>query len=106
MDTAIAVARNAASRWRKEATQRLRISQHDPVSETLQYCAAEIEEEMRALDAPGAMRTVEQYAKDHAVTPQTVRNWIRRGQLKADRTPHGYMIQHTAQRQRVKRAAA
>lgn len=96
--TPIAAAKGLATAWRGEAEQRRRISRHDPVAETLDYCAAELLEQMRQLDAPGAAATVEQYAADHGVTPQTCRNWIHRGELDAVRTPHGWRIPRTARR--------
>ncbi len=43
---------------------------------------------------------VEDYAALRDVTPQTVRNWIRRGELKAHDSGHGYMINRNAKRQR------
>jgi DNA-binding transcriptional MerR regulator len=41
---------------------------------------------------------VDDYAHQKLVTPQTVRNWIRRGQLPAERTAKGYRIARDAQR--------
>ena len=96
MDTAIAAARAVAAGWQTEAEKRRRISKHDLIAETLDYCAGELLEKMRPLDAPGAMRTVEQYATDHGVTAACVRKWLATGRLDGMKTPHGWRIQREA----------
>ncbi len=98
--TVTAAARDVAEGWRREADQRRRLSRHDPVADALDYCAAELLDQLRMVDGPAAVRTVEQYAADHGVTPQTVRNWIGRGELEAYRTPHGWRVPRTARRRR------
>lgn len=84
--------------WRKEIKIRRRRSQHDPVAEALDACAAEVQETVKVYDAADATLTVDQYAKDHGVTPQTVRNWIRRKELEARKTPNGWAIPRGAER--------
>lgn len=103
-DVALAAARTVAATWEEEAAKRRAISRHDPVADTLSYCAADLVEQLRVVDAPGAMRTVEQFATDACVTPQCVRNWINRGELTAMRTPHGWRIPRTASRRRPSRS--
>lgn len=99
-DLALATARSVAASWQEEVERRRRISKHDPVAEALESCAAELIDRLREVDAPGAMRTVEQYAQAKGVTPQCVRRWIGRGMLEATKTPHGYRILHTAEPRR------
>jgi hypothetical protein len=105
-DTVAAAARRVATEWKGEAEKRRRVSRHDPVADTLEFCASELSENIRAVDGPGATRTVEQYARDHGVTPQTVCRWIRRKELEAEQTPHGYRIARSAVRRRKRRGAA
>ena len=64
------------------------ISAQDSAADTLRnFCAEDLLERLRPLDAPGAVQTVEEYASDHGVTPQAVRKWIARGRLDAMKTP-------------------
>lgn len=106
VDVAVAAARALAESWLAEANQRRRISKHDPVVEALEYCAAELSETVRGLDAPGAMRTVEQFAAEMCVTGSAVRRWIAAGRLEATLTPHGYRIQRNAQVRKRERKTA
>lgn len=99
-DTVVSAARDVAVEWKQEAENRRKISKHDPVADTLDHCAEELLEHLRVVDGPGAMRSVEQYAQDYGVSPQSVRNWIHRGQLEATKTAHGWMIPRTARRRR------
>lgn len=104
MDTASAVIRRIVSQWREEVGKRQARSKHDPGAEILDSCAAEIEEAIRQVDAPGAMRTVEQWARENGVTEQTVRNYIHRGELEgAVLLAHGWRIPRTARRVRRSR---
>lgn len=102
-ETTIAAARDVAALWLREAESRRRVSRLDPVADALEYCAAELIEHVRVVDGLNAVRTVEQFAADHGVTPQTVRGWIRRGELQATRTPHGWRIPRSAHRMRRSR---
>jgi excisionase family DNA binding protein len=102
-ETTIAAARDMAAVWRREAESRRRVSRQDPVADALEYCAAELIEHLRVVDGLNAVRTVDQFAADHGITPQTVRGWIRRGELQATRTAHGWRIPRSAQRMRRSR---
>ncbi len=95
-DTAIAEARSAASMWKAEADKRRIVSPHDPVADAFEYCAGDLLERMRPIDAPDAVQTVEQYAADHGVTAQAVRKWVATHRLDAIKTPHGYRILRSA----------
>jgi hypothetical protein len=99
-DAELSAASTAAAEWRAEAAKRRQISHHDPVADTLEYCAVDLAERVRVFCAINVMCTCEQYAARHNVTPQTVRGWIKRGELHATRTPHGWQIPQTARRAR------
>lgn len=86
--------------WRQEAEERRRISKSDPVADTLDYCAGELAARLRALAVESETETVEQRAARDGVTPQTVRAWIRTGQLPAGNGPKGYLIPKSAERVR------
>jgi len=90
IDEAFAQLRGVANGWAQEAARRREISGVDPVADTLTHCASELEELVRELDADLAMISVEDYARAHHVTPQTVRNWIRDGELPAVQTERGH----------------
>jgi hypothetical protein len=88
--------------WRQEAEKRRAISKSDPVADTLVYCAGELAARLRTLATELAYETVEQRAARERVTPQTVRVWIRTGQLSAHHGAKGYQI--PADAERVRRA--
>jgi DNA-binding transcriptional regulator YiaG len=87
-----------AGTWRTEAAERRRISALDPVADTLEYCAAELQLRAREIEHAREEVTPEQYARAEGVTVQTVRTWIRQGRLPARETPKGYRIQKDAKR--------
>jgi hypothetical protein len=71
----------------------------------MEYMASEGLFLIKGLKHPDNRLTVEQFAKlPHVdVTPQTVRHWIRTGQLQAIDTPKGYKI--AADAKRIRRSA-
>jgi hypothetical protein len=89
--------------WREEAEKRRGISKVDPIADTLDYCAGEIAARLKTIEASSQRLTVEQYAARVKRTPQTIRNWIRNGQLAAIATTKGYEISVDAER--VRRSA-
>jgi hypothetical protein len=96
----LTAAERAAQSWRQEAEERRRISKSDPVADTLDYCAGELAVRLREAERADESLTVEQFARlaDVDVTPQTVRAWIRRGELPATLTPKGWKIPRAARR--------
>lgn len=102
-DTVAAAMRRVAAEWQAECAHRRRVSKVDAVADALDWCARELLDRLREVDGPGTVRTVEQYSSDHGVTDQTVRRWIRRGELDAVRTPHGWRIARAAVRCRKSR---
>jgi hypothetical protein len=103
-DLVVTAAKALARGWVDEAKNRRRISRFDPAAEALEYCAGELEARIKAVEHDNRL-TVEQYAKlPHVdVTPQTVRMWIRTGQLQAQDSPKGYKI--PADAKRIRRSA-
>lgn len=103
-DLVLTAVKGVTDTWMQEADKRRRISKSDPVADTLEYCAGELKSRLRSVHEDNRL-TVEQYAKlPHVdVTPQTVRIWIRTGQLQAIDTPKGYKI--AADAKRIRRSA-
>lgn len=94
----IATIERTAKSWRTEAEERRRISKSDPVADTLDYCAGELAARVRSIRHEAEFETVEERANRDRVTPQTVRIWIRNGQLPAEHGPKGYRIPVNARR--------
>lgn len=79
--------------WREEVERRRAISKADPVADTLEYCAGEVEQQLRTIERAAPSMTVDQYARAHNVTAQTVRGWCRSEQIPGARqTPKGWLI--------------
>ncbi|MBK8002408.1 MAG: helix-turn-helix domain-containing protein [Gemmatimonadetes bacterium] len=104
LDQLFAATREVAGRWAAEAAERRRISATDPVADTLEYCAGKLLERLHSLDQETEWLSTEDYAVMKGVTPQTVRNWIRRGELRALRAGLGFRIRRTEERRRVRAA--
>jgi DNA-binding transcriptional regulator YiaG len=100
-DVVVSAVEGVTRTWVDEAKKRRGISKVDPIADTLEYCAGELASRIRAIQSDNRL-TVEQFAKlPHInVTPQTVRTWIRTGQLQAQETPKGYKIAADAKRLR------
>ena len=101
LDAVFAANRAAAESWQQEAADRRKISAIDPVADTLDYCAAEIFDRIAELDQKVNWVNTEEYAELHGITPQTVRSWIRSGDLDAHETPKGYVINRHTKRRKV-----
>lgn len=78
--------------YRAEVERRRRISKHDSVADTLDYVSDELELAIGELTDPTRLRTAEQYAAEHDVTPATVLRWCRRGELSHRATSRGVLI--------------
>lgn len=101
IDAVFAQLRGMAEAWTREAARRRQISGVDPVADTLGHCATELAQQLLELEADMGFLSVEDYARLHKVTPQTVRTWIRDGELPAVRTDRGaYQIRRDAKRKR------
>ncbi len=87
--------------WREEATRRRKLTPNDAGADTLDYCAAEMARHVELQRAGTHRLTVEQYAALKGVSEQTVRNWIRRGELEAEPGARGgYAVSPLAERKR------
>jgi hypothetical protein len=96
----VSAVERTAKTWKEEADKRRRVSAVDPVADTLDYCAGELVARLQTLAVETAYESVDERARRERVTPQTVRNWIRAGQLAATDGPKGYLIPITAERVR------
>lgn len=107
LDTVFASLKSQATAWSTEAERRRQRSHTDPVADTLVNCAAELTEQVRLLETESEWLTPEQYGAQHfpIVSGQTVRNWIHRGELKAEDTPRGYRIARREARRRKRSVA-
>lgn len=91
-----------------EVARRRGVSTTDPVADGISYAAGEIKTRIRTLTAPGRELSPAEWAaeQDPQVTEQTVRNWIRHGELEARTGPKGSRILATAKRVKKDRHAA
>jgi excisionase family DNA binding protein len=90
-----------AKSWRNEAAKRRKVWPEDPTTSAFDYTAGELEQHARELRDGFRTLTVEQYAALHGKSPQTIRNWIHRGELEAEQHGRGYRLSPTARRKSV-----
>jgi hypothetical protein len=102
-DVVIDAVRTRLRELRAQAAARRRVSTLDPVSDAIDYCVAVISEELATLERGELRVTVDEYARVHGVTQQTVRTWCRKSLLAAVATPKGWMIPKDAVRVRWQR---
>jgi excisionase family DNA binding protein len=98
IDTVFAAMRTLAGEMQTEAAKRKAMTPTDPAAEASLYWAERLTLRVAELEADAEHVTPAQYASLHGVTEQTVRNWIRRGELAAEDTPRGYRIPRAAVR--------
>ena len=86
-DTLLSLLRGKAMEWRTRAAQQRHPSINNPIADTLDVCAAELEEALSA----DLYVDVETFAQLHHTRPnvQTVRRWCRLGWLSAIHTRKG-----------------
>lgn len=77
----LAELRALANTWRADAKRINQLSPSSEVASTLEGVAAELERLVLHLETGAQLLTVKQYAELHGVTSQTIRNWIRTGDL-------------------------
>lgn len=100
LDAMFAELQSIATGWKGEATKRRRYTSVDPVADTLDHCAGELEAQVAALKDGAYYLTVEDYARLHDVSAPTVRAWIRTGQLRAITTDGGWRIRKDERRRK------
>jgi excisionase family DNA binding protein len=99
-DAGISALRTLAREMEEEAKSRRKLTPTAPdaVAEACDYWAGRAATRAEELEREGATLTPAQFAALHNVTEQTVRNWIRRGELTAEPTASGYRIARSAVR--------
>ena len=90
-----------AEDWKGEAARRRVLTAVDPAADVLEHCGTVLAAGLAELNAGTGNLTVIDVARLEHVTPQTVRGWIRRGELDATRTADGYRIPRSARRKRA-----
>lgn len=83
-----------------EVRRRRDVSTVDPVADGIAYAVSELKTRVGTLTAPGRELTPAEWGaeQDPPVVEQTVRNWIKAGELEARTSPHGYRVLATAVR--------
>ncbi len=81
-----------------EVAKRRAVSTVDAVADGMAFAAQEFRATLDDIERDTEEISTEQYAELHGVTPQTVGNWIRRGELKATREGHAWQIRRNATR--------
>jgi DNA-directed RNA polymerase specialized sigma24 family protein len=79
----------AADEWESEAKNQRRVSAINPIADTLAYCAADLRERAAQVEAGRLSLSTVEFADAHGVAPGTVRKWIARGELNAERGADG-----------------
>jgi len=95
-----------AGGWQEEANRRRKLTATDPAADALAFCAGELLEQVRQLSDDTLWLGVTDYATLHRISPQTVRAWIRKGELDAKRVGLGWLMRRDAKRARRLKAAA
>ena len=96
----IAMNKRLAERWLKKAEENRKISVHYPVDDALEWCAKELLRETEGFDRANQWVSAEEYGQEHGVTPQSVRNWARNGELEAMKTEGGSWLIHSKAKRR------
>lgn len=85
-----------------EVSRRRTMSVTDPVADGISYAVSEFRARMGTLLAPGRELTPAQWGaeQDPPVVEQTVRNWMKHGEIEYREGPRGALILATAVRQK------
>lgn len=97
--------REVVDKVRAEATHRREMTPSDVAAEAFDAAARMFDEAIADAFSRTERLTPEQYAGLHNVTTQTVTRWIRVGELAAERTANGYLINRDAVRTERRRTA-
>lgn len=88
-----------ADHWEARASQMVEYDTANPIARNLRTNARELRARITAVEEDEVFVTATEYARMHAVTPQTVRTWIRSGQLDALKGPgRGLLIRRNSKR--------
>lgn len=97
--------KKAVDSWMSDAQTRRIVSLHDPIADTLAYCAKDLEERLKIVEASVKTYTTRQFAHLKGVRDGTVRKWIENGELEATKNASGdWEIPRTAVRKRKAKA--
>lgn len=81
-----------AESWRTDASRRRAMSNGDLAADILEFCASELDEEMRDAAEADEELSVAQYAALHGRSVSTVRRWCQLGYIVARPVGRGYVI--------------
>ena len=77
----LAEVRALGNEWRADAKRIKQLSPSSEIASTLEGVAAELDRLVLHLESGAKLVTVKEFAQLHGVTSQTIRNWIRTGEL-------------------------
>lgn len=90
LDMVLERVRALATEMRTKATERRQLHPVDAAADTCVFWALRVEALVEELAAGAETLSPEQYAALHGVSPQSVRNWSRAGELAATRGADGH----------------
>jgi hypothetical protein len=105
LDGVLAEFRDLGDALAQQASTRREVSEFDAAADALDYAARALFRKIEEVDQDHEYLTPEQYADQERVTPQTVRNWIRKKELQAKTTSKGHLIPRRAKRLRKGKAS-
>lgn len=106
LDAVYAAMRKIADEWKSDAAKRKKLTATDPVADALEYCADEVIDQIQTLKLNKHTLTVKEYADMKGKSPQTIRNWIHRGELDAAQVDGDFRIPSNAVRQAAAQKAS
>lgn len=96
--------------WHQEAERRRKVTTVDPVADTIDYVAGELETVVKRLEEDTVMLKPGEFARLHKTSAQTVTAWCRSGKISgAEPNGRSWLIPRTAQaprRRTARRSAA
>lgn len=109
LDVILADFRGKLGEMEREVLRRRKVSSVDPVADTTEYWAADLERLLDDMDRKYATVTAAQYAKIHGGVPSSVRRWCERGELagaQQDATGQWRIPRGAVRRRRVARSSS
>lgn len=93
--------RGVLASWKVEAAQRRRRWPDDPLAAQAESYVSEMESEIARAEEAARQLSVTEYAAIAHTNPATVRRWIQRGELEAERDENGdWRIPRSARRRK------
>ena len=104
LDAVLAQVKNTAEAWRRDVKKRRAVSAVDPVADTMAYCADDLLSIVEQLSKDTEYLTPRQWAQQFPAgrrpSEQSVRNWLRTGELAGVMGSNGWVIRRGATRER------